>query len=61
MTESITAVSSQAVERQWADFVAAKTASRREFIARQLSRAPEERLAVMVGLARRAAVLRSRR
>ncbi len=42
----------------WDRFLATKMASRRDFIARQLSRTPEERLAVMVRLARRVAALR---
>jgi hypothetical protein len=49
------------VERQWDDFLAAKMASRRDFIARQLARTPEERLQVIAALGRRVAALRARR
>lgn len=48
-------------DRQWDDFLAAKLASRREFIARQLARTPEERLAVIAKLARRVAALKPHR
>lgn len=61
VSESAAAVSSAASDRQWNEMLAAKLASRREFIARQLARTPEERLAVMAVLGRRIAALRALR
>lgn len=61
VSESGVAVSPETARRQWDDLLAAKLASRREFIARQLSRSPEQRLAVMTVLGRRVAALRAGR
>lgn len=52
-------ISDAEAERQREDFLAAKMASRRDFIARQRARTPEERLQVMAAIGRRVAALRA--